>query len=124
MPIYQFQNEKTGEKIDVVMSVHDTHEYVDKTGYKWQRVWTVPNAAVDTVVDPFNSKDFVNKTTKKGSVGDLWDLSAELSHKRAEKTGTSDAVKENYYKNYSRKRKNLKHQTQVKEKVDKTVINI
>ncbi len=105
MPNYQFQNPKTGELKLVYFSVNADKIYIDDNGLKWDRVFTSPFAAVDTKINPFDSKEFVRKTAnKKGTVGDLWDQSKEMSQKR-EKIAGQDAVKEQYKKDYSKKRR-------------------
>lgn len=93
MPIYLFSNPKNeNEVIEVIMSAHDNHVY-EKDGVKWDRVWTKPQAAVDTRWDENNAKNFVEQTgRKRGKLGDLWEKSAELSEKREKKLG-QDPVK-------------------------------
>ncbi len=81
----------------------------------WRRVWTKPRMGVDTVaIDPYSSKDFVKATNKKGVVGDMWDRSAELAAKRKDKEGV-DPIQEQFYKDYSKRRKGRKHPTQARE---------
>ena len=119
MPTYIFENPKTKETIEVFQRINETHEYTDKDGTKWNRVFTVPNTAVDTEVDPFSSEDFVKKTSQGcGTMGELWDRSKEMSEKRIEKLG-HDPIKNKYYKDYSKKRKGLKHTDQIKENKEK-----
>ena len=104
MPQYSFHNDQTGETIDLFFGMNDIKEHIDETGYKWRRLFSVPNASIDTKIDPFSAKDFINKTgTKKGTVGEVMDLSAELSHKRAESTGTEDPVKRKLFQDYKKK---------------------
>ena len=78
---------------------------------KWKRIWTKPLSATDTHVDPYSPKDFIKATNKEGSVGDLFDRSAELSAKRTEKEGR-DPLKEGFFKNYSRTHKGAQHPEQ------------
>lgn len=76
------------------------------TGVRWKRVFTKPQMAVDAVaIDPYKAADFVKATNKRGTMGDMWDRSAELSAKRADKEGGRDPVKEKFYDNYAKKRK-------------------
>lgn len=111
MPIYIFQHPKTQEILEIVQKISETHEYIDKEGIKWDRVFTKPYASIDSKIDPFSAKDFVEKTgRKKGTVGDLWDKSAELSEKRG------DSV-EQKYQNWSKNRKNRKHPEQNKKEL-------
>lgn len=110
MPQYTYEHPKTGRHIDVYQGINDVHEYFDKKGVKWSRVYTVPNMSIDSRVDEFSQKEFVEKTgAKKGTVGDLMDRSQELSEKRASKNGGVDPIKEKFFSDYSKKRKNKLH---------------
>lgn len=96
MPVYLYQNPKTKEVKQVVQSVNDKHEYFEGE-LAFDRVWTIPQASIDTRINPEKSSDFVEKTrNKRGSLGEIWDKSQELSEKRSEKFGGKDPVKENY----------------------------
>lgn len=110
MPEYLYQNPKTEKIISIIQSVHDKHEYIDEDGLKWLRIFTVPQVNTDFKLKAeSSSKDFAEYTrNKKGSMGDLWDVSKELSEKR-EKTFGKDPVKQKYFKNWSKKRKGKKH---------------
>ena len=98
--------------------MNDPHEYfgeADELNEPWQRVFTIPNASIDTQIDPFNSNQFVDRTgSKKGSYGDMLDYSSEMSQRRADQAGGVDPVKEKYFKEYSKKRKGAKHFEQMK----------
>lgn len=90
MPIYLFEHPETKEVVEVFQKMDEPHDY-EVNGIRYDRVFTIPTASVSTKYDPFNAKDFVEKTrNKKGTVGDLWDLSKELSMKREEKAGKDD----------------------------------
>ena len=120
MPIYEYQNPETGELIEVLQTMVEDHVYFDSDGLEWKRVFTAPNMAIDSQIDPYSTKDFVQKTeNKKGTVGDMMDYSKELSQERAEKNGGIDPVKEKYYKDYSAKRKGAKHVDQMKSEMKK-----
>ena len=68
-----------------------------------------PNTSIDTQIDPWSTKDFVDKTKNKGgTLGDLFDKSAELSRKRASENGGVDPIKRKSEKTYSKDRKGLK----------------
>ena len=98
MPEYQYAHPDTGEIITRFQSVNDIHEYV-LAGVKWDRVWTVPQIAMDTKIDPNNAKSFLDKTSKPGqSYGDLLDRAAEQSEMRKEKNGGVDPVVAAYEK--------------------------
>tara|TARA_B100000959_G_C14651955_1_gene488717 strand:- start:422 stop:652 length:231 start_codon:yes stop_codon:yes gene_type:complete len=61
---------------------------------------------MDSKIDPFSSKSFADVTRdKKMSVGDLWDMSAEMSEKREQKVGGKDPVLDKYEKKEIKKRK-------------------
>lgn len=109
MPIYIYQNPNTKEVKEIIQSVHDSHEYYEN-GIKWDRVFTVPQVNIDTILDASSSeKDFVEKTkNKKDNIGALWDRSRDLSEKRKKIYG-KDPVKDKYFKDWSSKRKGKKH---------------
>jgi hypothetical protein len=110
MPEYLYENPKNGKVISVIQSVHDKHEYVDESGLKWNRVFTVPEVNIDAKLTADSSaKDFIKYTSnKKGNMGNLWDASKELSEKR-EKMYGKDPIKKKYFENWSKKRKGKKH---------------
>ena len=105
MPEYIYEHPKTKEQITVLQSVHEEHIY-EIDGVIYDRVYTVPQASIDTRIDPYSEKDF--RKIKTENVGDMWDRSRELSQIRAEKEG-KDPIKEKYFKDYSQKRKGKKH---------------
>ena len=88
MPVYTFKHPRKDILIDVFQRMSEEHEYVDEEGVRWKRVFTAPHANVPIVFDPNSSQDFVNKTKgTKGTLGDLWDRSRELSEQRKKKHG-------------------------------------
>ena len=102
MPLYLYRNPDTGEVREIIQSMSDKHVYGEH-GVKWDRVFTVPQATFDTVINPFDSKNFVKKTDGKGTIGDLLDRSEEWSSMRKDKEGR-DEIKEKSDFNYSKKR--------------------
>jgi hypothetical protein len=103
MPLYIYQNEETGEVKEILQSMSEEHVYFEN-GIQWKRVYTVPTASIDTKINPFSEKEFVEKTgTKRGTVGDMMDLSSELSQRRAESTGSEDPVKRKLFSEYEKK---------------------
>lgn len=109
MAIYMFEHPETKEQTEVCQRMGEEHRYVDDQGTEWDRIWFAPNAAIDTQIDPFSQKQFVDKTKEKGmKLGDLWDESARMSKIREKRTGT-DPVKAKYLKDYRKKRKGTKH---------------
>lgn len=88
----------------------EPHVY-SRDGVEWKRVWQVPQAIVKSVsnMNPFNTREHVDKTGQmKGSVGDLWDISREMSERREQKLGHEDPVKREYFRDYEKKN-NTKH---------------
>lgn len=103
MPIYIYHNEETGETKEIVQSMKEDHVYFED-GIQWKRVFTVPTASIDTKIDPFSQKQFVEKTgNKKGTMGNIMDLSAELSQKREQSNGKEDPVKRKHFSDYEKK---------------------
>ena len=109
MPIYEYRNPDTGKTVEVIQGMKDNHEFTDDNGVKYERVFSIPNASIDTQIDPFNVDRLMDKTRKKQTVGEMWDHAEELSNKRAEKAGGTDPIKEQYLKDYSKKRKGKRH---------------
>ncbi len=108
MPIYQFSHPRNLTVIDVIQSMKEPHVYIDEEGVEWDRVWTSPNASIDTQND--GSKEGFMKYTKNkkgGTVGELWDASREASEKRKKEYG-QDNVQQKFEKNYSKKRNGMK----------------
>ena len=109
MPLYDFQHPKTLEVKEIVFRMNDDKVYIDEDGVEWARLFSPPNPAFDTQVDPYSKKDFLASTAnKKETYGDLLDRSKELSEKRKIKDG-KDPVQSNWFKNWSKKRGGAKH---------------
>lgn len=121
MPIYLFQNPKTKEVIEVVQSMKADHVYTSEDGTKWERIFTVPNAAIDSGdIDPYSKQDFLKATEKKGiTCGEMFDLSAEMSQKRQAKDG-KDKIKEKTQKEY-KKKTGKAHPEAIKKRKNKTI---
>ena len=116
MPIYVYKHPEKEEYIEVLQGMNDEHAY-EQDGLAWERVFLAPNASIDSDVDPFSGRQFVDTTAaKKGTMGDMMDYSKELSLKRASKNGGVDPVKQKYYKKYSDERNGTKHPQQIKDK--------
>lgn len=122
MPLYEYQHPNKEEKrVYVIQKMDDVHEYFDENGLKWNRVFGIPNARIDGEIDPFSERAFKEKTKDfKGTIGDLYDMSQELSEKRAKKRGGVDPVKDKSIKDYEKKTKK-KHPNATKKK-DKIII--
>ena len=110
MPFYTYINPDTEEVIDVVQSINENHVYFDKNGLEWRRVFTVPEVNTHgTLKADTTEKQFSDYTrNQKGSMGDLYDRSAELSEKRKKIYG-KDPVKKKYFNDWSKKRKGKVH---------------
>ena len=87
MPLYTFEHPETGDQEDFVFGINDDKIVIDEEGVKWKRVFSAPNISVDADVDPFSRKQFLEKTSKEGTYGELMDRSKELSQKRKDKLG-------------------------------------
>jgi len=92
----------------------------------WKRYWD--GGCGTTIsrtlrVDPYSRKDFANATDKKMTMGEMWDLSKEMSESRAQKDGV-DKVKEKNMRDYE-KNVGVKHQDEIarlkKEKAKKSM---
>ena len=115
MPLYLFENEKTGEQREIVLPMKAPKTYLKG----WKRVFTIPNTMMPVKIDPNSKTDFVKKTARYKTMGDLWASSEEMSNKRAEKEG-KDPIREKYFENYSKKRRGLIHPIQRKQKAMET----
>lgn len=110
MPIYSFEHPETGEVLEVVQRMTDKHAYFDEDGTEWRRVWHPANFNIDGTINPWSPKQFNEVSDGKNyTLGEMWDKSAEMSAKRAEKEGGVDPVKEQWEKDYSKKRKGTKY---------------
>ncbi len=100
MPLYCFTNSDESEYVDVFFHMNDKKVYVGPYGKEWRRVYTSPNASIDSKIDPFSSRDFVEKTgRKKGNLGNLMDAAKDASLARAQKVG-KDPVREKWLSDY------------------------
>lgn len=106
MPEYLYKNPVNGEVVAVVQKVNEDHSF-SENGVQYERIFTPANLSIDTRINPDKQSDFVNKTKAK-TYGELWDASAEISSKRAERNGGIDPVKTKFKKDYSKKNKGKK----------------
>ena len=112
MPLYLFKNPKTNKIISVFQAMNDDHSY-SENGIKYERIFTVPNASIDSQIDPNSSQQFVEKTGKmKGTLGEIWDYSKEMSEKRSKVTGV-DPIREKSEAAYSKKRRGMKYKEKI-----------
>lgn len=103
MPLYEYENPETGEVIEVFQEINDEHTYF-QGGTQWRRVWS-HTFSLSSNIDPFDPQAFVRKTGEgKMTMGDITDLSKELSIKRLEQAGR-DEVKEKARADYAAQRR-------------------
>jgi hypothetical protein len=115
-PIYTYKHPDKDEYVEVIQAMKDDHVYVDDDGIKWEREYTPPNAQIKDTIDPFNKNQFLQKTAdSKGTMGDMFDLSRELSEKRKERLG-KDPAQEKWFDNYAKHRKGKRHWDDPKDK--------
>ena len=108
MPIYVYKHPTEERYEEVVQSMSEPHTF-SKDGVEWQRIFLPPNTSISADADPFSQNSFVEKTANiKGTFGDMMDYSAELSEKRAAKSGGEDPLKKKLFKDYE-KRVGKKH---------------
>ena len=119
---YEFQH-PDGRIISIYQGMNDEHVYTDEEGVEWSRVFTRPNAVIDSIfsMNPNDSKGFVDKTGKmrNGKIGDLFQLSAEMSEKRTSKEGI-DRQKIKSWENYESKRPKTTHPDRKKQQLKET----
>lgn len=82
--------------------MNDEKIYIDEDGVKWRREFTVPQASIDANIDPYSSKAFVEKTRRAGTIGELVDLSKEMSERRG--GIKNDQIKKDHIKQWKKDR--------------------
>ena len=104
MPIYLFTCPKCKVDWDAFFPANDKKESTcPKCKKRGDRVFTKPNMGVGTKIDPHNLKALTKKTgDMRGTVGDLWDFSREMSEKRG--GDDSDPIKKKFLKQYAKER--------------------
>lgn len=116
MPVLDFHNEQNGRTISVMVKlsadIEAFHTQIED-GVTYKRIYAAPAAAVNVAHKDGTKEDFGRITDgKKMTVGQMQDLSKELSVERAAKNG-NDPVKEQFYRDYE-KRIGDKHQDEKK----------
>lgn len=113
--MYEMQNLVTQEIKDIYFLIDDAPPLgaiIQFQGQGWKRILTrAPYGIVKESENPMSPQAFVEKTGKqKGTVGDLFDQSRELSEKR-KKTSINgrDPVQDKYFDSYSKKRGGKQH---------------
>jgi hypothetical protein len=111
MPIYLFKNPDSGKIVHVIQRMSEAHVY-SENGVQFERVFTIPNTYIDENID--TSQKFVEKTgSMKGTLGEIWDYSQELSEKRAKSNGGVDPIRKKAEDKYSKKRRGMKYKSQI-----------
>lgn len=113
MPCFDFIHEKSGHVISVLVTLSEPiksfHEQIvtnEETGEirVYKRVYAAPLAAKDTKRKQGSKDDYKRVTgDKKLTVGEMWEISKEMSQERADKNGGTDPVNEQFYKDYEKK---------------------
>lgn len=129
MPVYLFQNPENGEVKEVFQGMNDLHTY-EEDGKKWDRIFTIPRAGIDTKINPLSKEDWNRKTeNKRGTIGDMMDRSKELSEQR-EKIMGKDPLKEKLFEDHRKKYRGKYHpedprkQTEAKKAFDKLGVEV
>ena len=126
MPLYSFFSESKNEYRDVFFHMNDEKNYCGEDGTEageWRRIYTVPTASIDTRIDPNNRNEFIRRTDKYKSVGDLLDKSKELSEQRKAKDGR-DSVQEKFFANYEKITNGKKHPSALPKKYEDSKISV
>lgn len=111
MPAYIYKHPDLDEYVEVIQRMNDEHVYFDEEGVQWKRVLTPPQVNAERIgtINPFDTQKAAEITgRRKGTIGDLWDSSRELSQRREDKLGHEDPIKRNYFKQYEKQNK-VKH---------------
>ena len=106
MPVHDYVHEATGETVSVYVPANaptEDHQRQERDGKLYKRVYTAPRAATNILPGTASRDDFMRTTDSKNyKVGDLWQISQEMSQHRADKNGGHDPVREKFYKDYER----------------------
>lgn len=121
MPNYLFQRVGSEETKEFTFSMKEVPSFgtvIKRDGIKWKRLMLNPQVACAGLkaIDPYSPQAFVNKTGQmKGTLGDLWDASKELSERRAQKEGGTDPLRKKYYADYKRRKRGTPHSQELAE---------
>lgn len=111
MPNYLFRNPKTGSIVQIFQFMEEDHIY-SENGIQFERIFTIPNAQIDSKID--SAQKFAEKTGRmKGTLGEIWDYSQELSEQRARENGGEDPIRQKAEQNYSKKRRGMKYKNKI-----------
>lgn len=124
MPQYIFCNPSDeSEFVEVFFHMNDKKFFIDENGVEWRRVFTVPQACIDSDFDPRNKEEFMRRGAKYSTVGDLIDKSRELSEKRESKEGY-DATKQAFFDQYAKDRNGKPHPASKPKKIENSRVVI
>ena len=121
MPNYVFQKVGTEETQEFFFSMKEVPSFgtvIQRDGFKWKRLMTRPQTVMTGLkaLDPYSPQAFINKTGQmKGTLGDLFDASKELSERRAEKAHGKDPIRQKYYSDYRKRKRNVPHSAELAE---------
>ncbi len=101
MPFYLFEDPTSGDVKEIFFKMNDIKTY-QENGVKWNRVYTVPQTSIDANIDPHSSQAFVEKTRRAGNIGDLVDMSKEMSERRG--GIKNDPIKKDHIKQWKKDR--------------------
>lgn len=106
MPVHSFTDETSGATIDVYVSANapaTEHQTQVLNGVTYKRIYAAPLTSRDTSFGDCDRGDFARKVDgKRGlKLGDSWEISAEMSERRAQRDGV-DPVREQFYSNYAK----------------------
>ncbi len=131
MPLYTFSCGKKSQ--DIFYNSKDVPSIGSEIiidGKTWVRVATIPNYAIDEIskINPFDEKDFIKRTANhKGNMGELFDLSQQLSDQREEIAG-KDNIGLKYQEEKAKKMENRraanKRNKQQQAKINKLKNNV
>lgn len=107
MPCFDFENRLTGEIVSVYLTLNEPREAYSTQiieGKEYKRVYSAPLAAKDILKGDMTKEDFRRNTSGKNySVGDMYDISKEMSKERAGKNGGKDPIQEKFYSDYEKR---------------------
>lgn len=122
MPVYDYHHEESGKTISVFVPLSATDQeraqQMGEDGNVYRRVYAAPLAAQNMLHGDSTIADFRRATTDKRnlSVGEAWDISREMSERRAAKNGGVDPKKEQFYRDYEKRTKSKHHDVIQREK--------
>jgi len=106
MPVHDFTNPITGETTPIYVAADaPTHQHQVQiiNGQIFKREWGAPHLAISTARGDCTADDFRRVTQGKNlTVGDMYDVSREMSEARAATNGGVDPVKQAGYERFER----------------------